>query len=178
MSLPNIIVATSKQLEYLQLVPEVVNEILRTREIVIDAESAVVGRLASIIAKLVKLGFKVHVINVEKAVVSGDKKMVIEGYKLMLKVKTHKNPYRHAIHRPRHPINIFKKTIKNMLPKHNWLKYKLAKKIKVYIGVPQELKSKLIIRILDCDANYLGRTKTVSLATIAKELGWKGVIPQ
>lgn len=175
MSSANIITVTSKQLGYLQLAPEVVNEILRTREIVIDAENAVIGRLASVIVRLIKSGFKVHIINVEKAVVSGDKRMVVESYKLMLKVKTHKNPYRHTIHRPRHPINIFKKTIRNMLPKRNWLRYELVKRIKVYVGVPQEFKPKLIIKVLDCDANYLGRTKIVSIATIARELGWKGV---
>ncbi|MEM2296200.1 MAG: 50S ribosomal protein L13 [Ignisphaera sp.] len=177
MSSHNIIMVTSKQLESLQLTPEIVNEILRTREIIVDAENTVVGRLASVIAKLAKLGFKVHIINVEKAVVSGDKKTVVESYKLMLKVKTHKNPYRHTIHRSKHPINILKKTIKNMLPKHNWLKNELVKKVKVHMGIPQEFRSKLIIKILDCDAAYLGRTKVVSVAMIAKELGWKGVTP-
>jgi len=46
------------------------------REIVVDATGQVMGRLASIIAKLLLLGYKVHVVNVEKAVLSGDPHMV------------------------------------------------------------------------------------------------------
>lgn len=166
---------TSKQLESLQLPQEIVHELIKNREIIINAENAVLGRLASVIAKLTKSGFRIHVINVEKAVVTGDKKMVLESYKLLFKVRTHKNPYRHTIHRPRNPVNIFKKTIKNMIPKHNSLKLKSLKKVKAYIGVPQELEIKYAVKILDCDAFYLGRKKIVPIALIAKELGWRGV---
>ena len=62
-------------------------------ELVLDADSLVLGRLASVVAKLLSLGVKVHVVNVEKAVLTGDKKRVINGYKLLFNVKTHKNPY-------------------------------------------------------------------------------------
>lgn len=149
--------------------------LLKTREVVIDAENAVVGRLASIVAKLLKLGFKVHVVNVEKAVFTGDKNTVVASYKLLLRVKTHKNPYRHSIHRPRHPVNIFKRAVRNMLPKHNWLGVQLLKKVKAYIGVPPDLRSKQMLKILDCDAVFLGRRKVVSVADVAKEMGWRGI---
>ncbi|MEM4593785.1 MAG: uL13 family ribosomal protein, partial [Zestosphaera sp.] len=49
------------------------------REIVIDAEGAILGRLASRIAQLLKEGYEVYVVNAEKAVVSGEKQRVIEG---------------------------------------------------------------------------------------------------
>lgn len=162
----NAIVVTSKDIE---LHPE----IQRLREIVIDAENSILGRLASVVVKLVKLGYTVYVINVEKAVVSGSKKMVVDSYKLLLNVRTHKNPYRHTMKRPRNPINIFKRAVKNMLPKRNWLGVQLLKKVKAYIGVPTELQSKKIVKVIDCDAKYLGRKKVVPVAVIAKELGWK-----
>jgi large subunit ribosomal protein L13 len=176
MNSQNPIIVHSKELELLQLEPKVVEHILKTREILIDAENSVLGRLATHVAKLAMLGFKVHVINVEKAVVSGDKKTIVDSYKLLLEVKTHKNPYRHAIHRPRHPINIFKKSVKLMLPKHCRSRFKILKNVKAYIGVPQEFKDKPIIKILDCDASYLKRRKIVPVSVIAKELGWKGVV--
>lgn len=144
--------------------------------IVIDAENAVLGRLASLTARLVRLGYTVHVVNIEKAVVTGDKNMVVQSYKLLLNVKTHKNPYRHSMKRPRNPILIFKKAVRNMLPKESWLGVQLLKKVKAYIGVPEEFRSRTLIRILDCDASYLGRRKTVPLAVIAKELGWKAKV--
>lgn len=147
-------------------------DILKLRELVIDAENAVLGRLASIVVKLIKLGFNVYVVNIEKAVVTGDRNMVINSYKLLLRVKTHKNPYRHSMKRPRNPIAIFKRAVKSMLPKHNWLGVQLLKKVKAYVGIPVEYRTKKIVRILDCDALYLGRRKIITIADIAKELGW------
>ncbi len=144
------------------------------KEIVIDAEGAVLGRLASYVAKLSLLGYKVHVINVEKALISGDKDMVISSYKLLLSVRTHKNPYRHSIKRPRNPILLFKKTVKNMLPKDNWRGIEALKRIKAYIGIPKEFREKDIIKIADIYVNSSRRIRYQTIGEVAKALGWKG----
>ncbi len=148
---------------------------LKNKEIVIDAEGAILGRLASYVAKLALMGFRVHVVNVEKALVTGDKHMVIESYKLWLEVRTHKNPYRHAPHRPRNPINIFKKAVWGMLPKESWRGKQALKRVKAYIGVPEEFKGKEIVSIADTLVDQLKRSEYVTLAEIAKAMGWKGV---
>ncbi len=148
---------------------------LKGREIVVDAEGAVLGRLASYVAKLALMGYRVHVVNVEKAVVTGERKRVIESYKLWLEVKTHKNPYRHAPHRPRNPINIFKKAVWGMLPKHSWLGKKALRRVRAYVGVPEELANKPRIVFSDTLASNLKRFEYVTVAEIAKEMGWKGV---
>jgi len=153
---------------------DVLNQ-LKVPELVIDAEGAVLGRLASYVAKLALMGVKVHVINVEKAVITGDKKRVVDSYKLLLEVKTHKNPYRHAPHRPRNPINIFKKAVKGMLPKENWLGKLALKRVKAYVGFPEELKNKPVIKIVDTLAEHLKRREYITVDVVAKELGWKGV---
>ncbi|NPA96569.1 MAG: 50S ribosomal protein L13 [Crenarchaeota archaeon] len=147
----------------------------KNREIVIDAEGAILGRLASYVAKLALMGFRVHVVNVEKAVVTGDKHMVIESYKLWLEVKTHKNPYRHSPHRPRNPIAIFKKAVWGMLPKESWKGRQALKRVRAYIGVPEELSGREIVAIADTLADQLKRSEYVTLAEIAKAMGWKGV---
>jgi len=146
------------------------------KELIIDAEGAVLGRLASYVAKLSLLGYKVHVVNVEKALVSGDRNMVINSYKLLLNVKTHKNPYRHSIKRPRNPILIFKKAVKNMLPKDNWRGVEALKRVKAYIGIPEEFREKDIIRIADVYIEGLKRKRYVTVGEIAKALGWKGEV--
>lgn len=146
---------------------------LKDREIVVDAENALLGRLASSVAKLLIMGFRVHVVNVEKALVSGDRKMVIESYKLLLRVKTHRNPYKQSIKRPRNPIAIFKSSVKRMLPKHGWRRITLIKNLKAHIGVPSEYGGRELIRIVDTHTEYTGRRDTVSLSEIAKALGWK-----
>lgn len=145
------------------------------KEIVIDAENSILGRLASVIAKLAKRGFIIHVVNVEKAVVSGNRHRVVNSYKLLLNVRTHKNPYRHSMKRPRNPVTIFKKAVKNMLPKHNWLGVQSFKKVKCYISVPEKIKTRERVKILDADAKFLGRRNIVTIAEIAKELGWKEI---
>ncbi len=154
--------------------PQYLSRVAKSREIVVDAEGAVLGRLASYVAKLALMGFRLHVVNVEKAVVTGDKHMVVESYKLWLEVKTHKNPYRHAPHRPRNPINIFKKAVWGMLPK-DWRGKKALKRIKAYIGVPEELSNRERIVFADTLADQLKRSEYVTLAEIAKAMGWKGV---
>ncbi|RLG77385.1 MAG: 50S ribosomal protein L13 [Thermoprotei archaeon] len=154
---------------------EVLERAAQSRVINIDAEGAVLGRLATYVAKLLLMGYTVNVVNVEKAVVTGDKKMVIESYKLWLEVRTHKNPYRHAPRRPRNPIHIFKKAVKGMLPKENWRGFKAYRRLKAYVGVPEELKGKEFVKIEDTLTDKLKRLETVTIAEIAKSMGWKGV---
>ena len=148
---------------------------IKGQEIIIDAEGAILGRLASYVAKLAMMGFRVHVVNIEKAVVTGDRKRVIDSYKLLLELKTHKNPYRHSPKRPRNPILIFKKAVKGMLPKENWNGKLALKRVKAYIGVPVNLRNKTIIKISDTLVEELKRSEYITVAEIAKELGWKGV---
>jgi len=141
-------------------------------ELVLDADSLVLGRLASVVAKLLSLGVKVHVVNVEKAVLTGDKKRVINGYKLLFNVKTHKNPYRHSIHRPRNPVTLFKRTVRNMLPKDSNQRLKMLKNVKAYIGLPPEFKDSVIVKAVDLSITTRKAFKYITLAELAKALGW------
>jgi large subunit ribosomal protein L13 len=47
------------------------------------------------------------------------------------------------------------------------------RRLRVYIGVPEELSNMPRIRILDADASRLSG-KYVYLSDIARELGWRG----
>ncbi len=143
------------------------------RTIIVDAEGTVVGRLCTQIAKALQEGFKVYVVNAEKAVVSGEKKMVIEGYRVWLRIKTLRNPQKRSPRRPRSPQTIIKKTVKGMLPK-NFLKGKEAlRNLKVYVGVPKEFQGKEMVKLSSADASRLGRDY-ITLGEVAKALGWKG----
>ncbi len=145
----------------------------QSRTVIIDAQDTILGRMCTIIAKLLLKGYRVYVINAEKAVVSGERRSVIEGYKLFLEVRTHRNPYKRGIRRPRTPINIIKRTVRGMLPKENTKGFEALRRLKVYIGVPEELSRLPRIRILDASISRLAG-KYVYLADIARELGWKG----
>ncbi|MEM4969805.1 MAG: 50S ribosomal protein L13 [Sulfolobales archaeon] len=145
----------------------------QSKVVVIDAQNTILGRMCTIIAKLLLEGYRVYVVNAEKAVVSGERRRVIEGYKLFLEVRTHRNPYKRGIRRPRTPINIIKRTVRGMLPKENTKGFEALRRLKVYVGVPEELSRLPRIRILDADVSRLAG-KYVYLADIARELGWRG----
>ena len=141
----------------------------------IDGTNQILGRLASIVAKKLLEGYRVHVVNAEKIVVSGDKKRVVNSYKLLFKVTTHYNPYKSGIRRPRAPHNIFKRTVKGMLPMDKPRGRNAYKRLRVYIGVPRELRNKSFTRFKEADVSRL-KGDYIYLGDLAKELGWKGVI--
>ncbi len=144
------------------------------REIVVDASGQVLGRLASIVAKLLLLGWRVHVVNAEKMVLSGDPTMVVQAYKrTVLGVRSH---YSHKWRpkRPRSPQRLFKYAVRGMLPKHNRRGREALSRLRVYVGVPKELEGREKVRFPEADASRLGRSY-VELGRVAYELGWRGV---
>lgn len=141
-------------------------------EVIIDATNLILGRMASIIAKMLLNGKKVIVVNAEKAVLSGDSKRVEEGYRNLWKVRTFRNPDKQGMRRPRTPSGIVKRTVRGMLP--NKPKGRGAlKNLKVYIGVPKELKGKSLISLKEADASKL-KAKHITLGELAKLFGWSG----
>ncbi len=141
----------------------------------IDASNQILGRLASIVAKKLLEGYKVYVVNAEKIVISGDKKRVVDSYKLLFNITTHYNPYKTGIRRPRAPHNIFKRTVRGMLPIEKPRGRNAYKRLKVYIGIPRELKNKEFIRFQEADVSRL-KGDYIYLGDLAKELGWKGIV--
>lgn len=143
------------------------------REIVIDGSGMVLGRLASIVAKLLMMGWKVHVVNAEKIVLSGDPNMVINSYKAtVLGVRSHFS-HKWRPKRPRTPQRLFKHTVRGMLPKNKPKGREALSRLKVYVGVPPHLGTRKLVRVPEADASRLGST-FVELGAVAKQLGWRG----
>jgi len=143
--------------------------------LVVDGSGHILGRLASIIAKklLEDPELEIVVVNVEKIVVSGKPSEVVKWYKqTILPVKSH-HKHKWRPKRPRSPIRLFKKTVWGMLPKHNKRGKNAYRRLKAYIGVPEEFQGKEMVRFKDADASRLARDY-VELARIARELGWRG----
>jgi large subunit ribosomal protein L13 len=133
----------------------------------------ILGRLASRVAKLLLEGYRVHVVNVEKVVVSGSKNTVVQSYKrTILGVRSHMS-HKWRPKRPRSPVRLFKKTVWGMLPKNN-RGLEALRRLKAYIGVPESLKGRGAIQFPEASASRLSRPG-VTLAVIAGELGWRGV---
>jgi len=143
-------------------------------ETIINGEGHILGRLASIVAKRLLNGERITILNADKIVVSGDRKMVIESYKLLFEVGTLRNPYRHGVRRPRSPENIVRRAIRGMLPIDKPKGRAAYRRLKVFSGIPPEYSDKVdkMIKIEDALATRLGR-KYTTLAEVAIQMGWK-----
>jgi large subunit ribosomal protein L13 len=103
--------------------------------IFIDADGAVLGRLASEVAKRLLNGEDITVVNAEKVLVTGSRENVMFQYKQMRFVgSTRKGPYF-----PRMPDRILRRTVRGMLPFTQYRGRAAYKRLKVFIGVPREL---------------------------------------
>ena len=103
--------------------------------VIVNAEDKVLGRLASEIAGIARDGDEVHVVNAEKAVISGDEKQVKQEYKDRKdRGSRHTGP-----HYPKSPARILKRSVKGMLPKNREGREALSR-VKTYIGVPEDLE--------------------------------------
>ncbi len=140
--------------------------------LVIDAEGVILGRLATAVAKALLNGYRVFVVNSEKAVVSGNPYMVIESYRVWLEIKTLRNPYKWSPKRPRTPVGIVKKAVKGMLPKDSWKRIRLLKNLKVFVGHPEELKKYEAVKLAEASSARLSRG-FITVGEIARMLGWK-----
>lgn len=85
------------------------------RVVVVDASGQVMGRLASKVAKMLLEGNRVYVVNAAGALISGNRRSVIEEWKGFLEVSSAVNPEHGPVH-PRRPDRLLKKVIRGMLP--------------------------------------------------------------
>lgn len=106
--------------------------------IVIDADGATLGRLSTIASKRLLNGEEIAVVNSEKAIISGKKPMIKKHYKQKREVGT----YRKGPFFPRTPERIVKRTIRGMIPYQKPHGRAAFKRLKCYIGVPEEFKGK------------------------------------
>jgi large subunit ribosomal protein L13 len=134
---------------------------------VIDADGLVLGRMCSVVAKSLLNGEEITIVNAEKAVVSGNKSAIMEEYKRSrAQGKAKAGPYY-----PRMPDRILRRTVSRMM-KHRQPKGKEAmKRLKVYIGIPEELRTAKFESIED--AKKLDLRRYMTLGEISRELGAK-----
>ncbi len=142
--------------------------------VVVDAANCVSGRICSKVSKLLLQGNRVSVVNAEKVMISGNKYEIIESYKKRLEVGSIINPIHGPFH-PRRPDTIITKMIRGMVPKRKPSGMQAFKKLRVYIGVPDELKNSAMQTFDDAKITRPESFYT-SMSDVAKQIGWKGVV--
>jgi large subunit ribosomal protein L13 len=138
----------------------------------LDGTRMRLGRLASVVAKQLITGDSVVIVNVEKMVVSGSRASVLSKYARWMGLRTFKNPEEVGPKQHRGPDRLIHYAVKDMLPKSPTGKIAL-KRLRVYMGVPDELKSKTLQKIDEADVKHL-RGAYLSLEEISRSLGWVG----
>ncbi len=105
----------------------------------VDATDCVAGRMCSQISKHLLRGYRVRVVNAEKAMISGQRHMILDSYKKFLTISSATNPINGPYH-PRRPDRILSRMIRGMLPKRKPSGISALKRLRVHISVPPELK--------------------------------------
>jgi len=133
-----------------------------------DAENQILGRFCSVVAKRLIEGENVIVVNAEKAVISGSRKYNIEHYhERLVRGDPHKGPFF-----PRAPDGIVRRAFRGMLPQKKAKGRDAYKKLKVYVGIPEELKDRTeeFKRIKSADADRL-KSKSMAIGDLSIALG-------
>lgn len=134
---------------------------------IINAEGLIIGRMASIIAKRLLNGEEIIIVNAEKAVISGKKKSKTMEAKEFLEVGY---PERGPFHYKR-PDSIVRRTVRGMLPYRQSKGKQAYKRLKAFIGIPEELKEHKTETLADAHAQKL-KCPYFTVGELAKEVGW------
>lgn len=137
---------------------------------IIDATDAVMGRLATRAAKLALLGETVHVVNCEKALISGNKKSILAVYRWRenLGIGMDKGPFFQ-----KRPDKFVRKVIRGMIPFHSARGREAYARVRCYIRVPAQFtdeKKEIVkgaMRLHSLNAKY------ISVGEISRIIGDK-----
>jgi len=146
---------------------------------VLDAEDAVLGRLASMVAKSILSGEEYIIVNAEKAVITGDESMTIKRYRKIYSAKNKTNPQRFGPKRPKKADRFVKRTIRGMLPWKTKSGREAYKRVTVYIGTPKkEITKKHSINIEKSTPESIDKVKVksknfITIGKLCESLGGK-----
>lgn len=114
-----------------------------SKEIIIDAHNALLGRLASYAAKQALLGNTVIVVNCNKAVISGNARFIKESYSTM---RARGGSSMKGPRISRVPERIVKRTIRGMVPHRQARGLDAIKRVRCYNGLPDAYKNSALIK--------------------------------
>lgn len=132
---------------------------------IIDADKAVLGRLASKVAKELLKGQEIVVINIEKSVISGKRNNIVDNFL----EKIHRGDPNKGPFYPKYPDKIFRRTVRSMLPYKIQRGREALRRLKVHIGNPENLKGEKVSKTSD-----ELKVKYISLHDLSKEIGAHG----
>lgn len=138
-----------------------------TKETVINADGAVLGRLASTVAKRLLNGENVTVTNIEKAIITGEPDMVYRKYKH----KRERGDRNRGPFYPRQPDRLFQRVVRGMLPYKQGRGMDALRRLKIIAGKSDVGGARAAKGVADI------RSKYTSVGELCERLGanprWK-----
>lgn len=144
----------------------------KSQDIIVDGTNQIAGRLCSHVAKLLINGTRVSIVNSENIMLSGDRYMIIGEYRKFLEVASINNPKFGPFH-PRRPDTMITKMVRGMLPKNKPSGQTALKRLRAYLGVPNELKSKKTTQFEDAKIRKPSAYYT-TFGELGRTVGWHG----
>lgn len=138
---------------------------------IIDGEGLVLGRLASKVSKKLLQGEDITVLNADKIVISGTKEWAYVKYKQRIDRASISNPRKMGPKYPRRPDDIFRRTVRGMLPYKKPKGRDAFKSLKVYVGIPKEFQDQETLKPLEAQPRHI--IKSVELGKVSHLLGSK-----
>ena len=138
---------------------------------IINGEGHILGRLASLTSKKLLEGEEIVVLNSEKIMLTGSKDWAYAKYKQRLDRASISNPRDMGPKYPRRPEEIFRRTVRGMLPIKKSKGRVAFKGLKAYVGIPKEFKKAETSNLPDAEYNDI--KKGIELGEISKLLGAK-----
>jgi len=129
---------------------------------IIDADGAVLGRLASEVAKQLLMGQKITIVNAEKAVVSGEPSRTFKRFLEKRQRGSHRGPFY-----PKQPDRLLRRVVRGMLPYRKERGRNALRNLKVVVGNPGYPAEKIGKRAEKLTSKYM------TLTELSKKLGAK-----
>ncbi len=138
--------------------------------ILIDGKDLVLGRLASFVAKRLLEGEKVTILNAEHVVVSGRSDATVGLYRAWLGTRNVANPRKGPFH-PKRPEDLVRRAVRGMLPFSKAHGIEAFRRLRVYVGVPEELSGKEMVPVPKAGLQGLGTRRYIRVGDLSKQLG-------
>ena len=130
---------------------------------IINADGAVMGRLASLVAQRLLTGEEITIINAEKTIITGSKEFILGKFE----ARRRRRNARKGPHQPRMPDRLLRRSVRGMLPYHKPHGRVAYHNLHVFIGIPTGID----IKQAELYPAKIGTDKFMQLGVLAKLLG-------
>ncbi|HEV8359266.1 MAG TPA: 50S ribosomal protein L13 [Candidatus Thermoplasmatota archaeon] len=133
---------------------------------IIDANGAVMGRLASHVAKRLLEGESIVIVNAEKCLITGSRDSILADYKN----KRARGTQRFGPYFPRVPHLIVKRAVRGMIPYQTPRGRDAFRRLRVEIGVPAGYAKQPLVKV---EGAMKSVAISMTIGQLSKDLGAK-----